>query len=90
MKEVTLVTTVHYRDRTFLITKDENGYWGIEDKYYSGGQLIQEFNGITGHLFKELHNTIHQVLLVIEAEYLISTGMTRDDAVIQAFRNIHS
>ena len=88
MKSVELITKVTANNRTFLITKDENGYWGIEDKYYKNGRLTKEFNGIQGNLSTTAETTIKRVLLQIETDRLVKNGMNLMDAIPQAYMNL--
>lgn len=88
MKTVELIKKVTANGRTFLITKDENGYWGIEDKYYRNGKLTRSFNGIQGNLTDSLEKTEKNVRIRIEVDRLKDSGMDLLDAIPQAYINL--
>lgn len=88
MKTVKLIKKVSANGRTFLITKDENGYWGIEDKYYKNGILTRSFNGIQGLQSDSLEKTELNVRLRIEVDRLKDSGMDLMEAIPQAYVNL--
>lgn len=76
------VTTLIARNREFYIVKDENGYWGIESKYFVNGVLTKKFNGINGHLGKTVEETLKRTHDTIEIDYLVNEcGMDLMDAM---------
>lgn len=87
MKTIRKVTTYIRRNREFYIVKDENGYWGIESKWFDeNGMLTKVFNGINGHLTKSAEQTIKEVEKTIEIDYIAeSTGCTKMEAIEKYF-----
>ncbi len=80
-----LITTIHKRDREFYILKDNNGFWGIESKYFENGKLMVRMNGITGNHNKTREETIKAVMNQIEYEYLVENGMDKMEALMKVY-----
>ena len=91
-KEVTHMNTVikkiQARDEKFVIVRDEEGwYLAINTKYIDAdGKLNRQLNGLQMFANKELKQTVRTVLMSVEVDYLMSTGMTDTEAVLEAVR----
>lgn len=79
------ITDYMENGRTFIICKNENGYWAFEDKFVKGGKLTKEFNGITGKLSKTLEEVLKRVRDQIRFDALLEAGVAQDDALLQVF-----
>lgn len=78
------ITEVISRGRKFYIVKDERGYWGIEDKFFTNGILNKQINGLEGHLKETCSDCIKSVLYTIEVGYLVANGMDINEALVKA------
>ena len=79
------ISTYHESGRTFLILKDEHGYWGIESKYVQNGKLTKQFNGISGHPGETAAEAIQLVSMRIRVDAMVAAGMDRLDAVTKVY-----
>lgn len=76
------ITTYHESGRMFYICKDENGYWGIENKYVDkNGRVKIALNGLNGHLHRTLEETLASVKNEIMVDKLMAAGMTSEQAI---------
>lgn len=74
---MTKITTVFSEGRTFIVAKDEKGYWGIEDKHIGqDGKLMTKLNGINGFLHEKLDDTINAIIFQTKLEALMENGMS--------------
>lgn len=83
-----LVTRVISRSREFYILKNEHGFWGIESSLFDDGRLTVQVNGLSGHLFPKVGDTIQSVLNRIEHEHLLASGVSQADAEAIMFKKI--
>lgn len=83
------ITEVNSRNRKFLILKDENGYWGLEDTLFNNGILIKKVNGLQGNLSKTLDECIKAVLFRIECEFLTNNGLDIMVALQEATKTVY-
>lgn len=79
------ITDYFENGRTFVICKNDKGYWAFEDKYIKNGRLTREFNGITGKLSKTLEEVLKRVRDQICYDDLIEAGVDHGDALLQVF-----
>ena len=84
------VTTYMENGRTFYICKatnqgDANGYWAFEDKDVDSksGELMKQFNGISGHHSETMKETIMKVSGMIKVDALVEAGWDRMEAAIK-------
>ena len=78
---MTKVTTYIESGRTFYICKDENGYWGIEDKNIDeNGKLAVKLNGISGHLKNSVADCIRSISFQIKLDDLLTQGYDLNSA----------
>ena len=76
------ISTLYAHGKTFIILKDSHGYWGIESKYVDkNGCLVENVNGLIGHLNKELRDTIRQCKRQALCDSLVERGYTLEDAI---------
>lgn len=83
MKNPAKVTTVHVYGYTYIILKDEQGYWGIDSKLFdSDGILRKRVNGMQGNLSKTLADCVEQCRISAKIEALIrDEGFDRMEAI---------
>lgn len=85
------ITTYIEAGRTFVIFEETGtgatrGFWGIEDKLFGeDGKLLQAVNGVQGHHFPTLKETIEHVSTQIKYDALIESGMSEIDAIKTLF-----
>lgn len=85
------ITTYIESGRTFGIFEETgegatHGFWGIEDKLFGeDGKLLQPVNGVQGHHFPTLQETIEHVSTQIKYDALIASGMSEIDAIKTLF-----
>lgn len=87
MKKITELTCF---GRTFVIAQDDvKRYWGFE-KFFVGekGELLKEFNGISGFMDLSLNKTIKRVQdhCYIQAE-MASTGKSSTEIVMEMIQD---
>ena len=81
------ITNVISAGRTFHIFEIEgkgeaDGFWGIEDRFFGeDGKLIRAVNGVEGHHFQTLQETITHVRNQIWYDSLIKEGMDEISAI---------
>lgn len=77
------ISTLYAYGKTFIIFKGSYGYWGIETKYVDkNGCLVENVNGLRGHLNKELHDTIIQCKRQALCDSLVERGFTIEYAIV--------
>ena len=77
-----IITTLRTNGKTFVILKDDYGYWGIESKYIDkNGRLVENVWGLKGHLNKKLEDTIRQCKISALVDKLVNRGSTLEDAI---------
>ena len=80
---MTKLTTYTENGRTFIISKDERGYWGIEDKYIDAeGRTKKQLNGMNGNLSDTMKGCLMKVHHLIQLEKMIAEGMNPVDAAV--------
>ena len=84
----TVIKKIQARDEKFVIVHNEEGwYLAINTKYIDAdGKLNRQLNGLQMFANKELKQTVRTVLMSVEVDYLMSTGMTDTEAVLEAVR----
>lgn len=81
------ITTYIESGRTFHICRDENGYWGIEDKHIDeNGKLKVKLNGISGHLKDSVAECIQSISFQIKLDDLIAQGYDMNTAFQKMFQ----
>lgn len=82
-----VITTFLARERKFYIIHFKGYYCAIEDKYLDENmQLTQTLNGLQMHAMKELPQCIESVRQAVEIDYLMSEGMSFNDAANKVFQ----
>lgn len=82
-----VITTLLARDRKFYIIHFKGYYCAIEDKYLDEDmKLTQQLNGLQMHAMKDMPQCIKSVQDAVEIDYLMSLGMSFEDAFNQRFR----
>lgn len=82
------ITTVISENRTFIVARDERGYWGIEDKYIDAdGKLAVQLNGVSGFLHDKLQDTVNAIIFQTRFDALIKQGLSFQDAAMQLMAN---
>lgn len=70
-----VVTRYHENNRNFIIVKDENGYWGIEDIYLdSEGRTKQKIDGLTGYLSHTLDICLKRIHSSVQFQMRVDAG----------------
>ena len=82
------------RDRHFVIVNKETEsgsmYLAIEDKYIDAdGKLNTALNGLQMHASKDLNMCLNTTKDAVEVDYLVSTGMTRKQALDTYWETIY-
>ena len=81
-RKVIITTELIAYGKTFAIVKDCYGYWGIETKYIDDNRcIVEDVNGLRGHLNKELTDTIRQCKISALIDRLVEQGITKECAV---------
>lgn len=81
------ITTYIESGRTFHICRDENGYWGIEDKNIdANGKLMVKLNGISGHLKASVAECIQSISFQIKLDDLLNQGYDLNAAFQKLFQ----
>lgn len=81
------ITNVISCGRTFHIFEmsgegEADGFWGIEDRFFGAdGKLTRAVNGVEGHHFQTLQETIDHVRRQIWYDSLIKSGVDEIDAI---------
>ena len=82
------ITDYFENGRTFVICKNDRGFWAFEDKFIENGKLIKEFNGISGKLSKTLEEVVKRVHDQIVFDALIEQGVEKGDALLRVFMGV--
>lgn len=91
MTNTKMITKFVTRGRKFYIvySKDDKCYLAIEDKYIDDkGCTKQKLNGLQMHANRELDGCIRSIETCCELDYLVSTGLTLEEAMKQYLANI--
>ena len=77
------ITKVIIEGRTFHILKDEQGYWGIEDKYIKDGKLTRRLDPLEDNLRDNLAECINAVEIRVRIDMLVAGGMSEEAAAME-------
>ena len=81
MKKITEITR---KGRTFVVCKDEHGYWAFEDCCISPeGTITREYNGLSGLLHEDLSQTLRAVCEKVDIDELIAAGVDPLEACVR-------
>lgn len=83
------VTTLHARDRHFVIVQNNEGFYlAIEDKYLDeNGCTTKALNGFEMHASLDLNMCIQCTKDAVDIDYLKSTGLSDEEAFKTWFKN---
>lgn len=83
------VSTLHVRDRHFVIVQNDEGYYlAVEDKYLDAeGKTTKMLTGYEMHASKDLETCIETTTDCVEIDYIKSTGLDAEAAFAKWFEH---
>ena len=70
--------------KSFIICKDDSGFWGIDSALVVDGKLTRRVNGIEGHLSETLQDCLNACHIEAHIEELKAQGYTFTQAMSEA------
>lgn len=81
------ITTYTINNETYYIMKDNNGFWGIHERYVTDGRLNKVLNGIEGNLNKTLNECLKSCYCESEFRRIQSKTDSKSD-LLNAMQDI--
>ena len=86
MRKITELVT---HGKSFIICKDDSGFWGIDGALIVDGKLTRRVNGIEGHLSETLQDCLNACHIEAHIEELKAQGYTFMQAMNEAWLELY-